>query len=387
MRPTGKLHLGNLVGALENWVKLQDQYDCYYFVADWHMLTTEYADPSDLQSNIQEMVTDWLAVGLDPAKAVFFVQSRLPEHAELFLLFSMVTPLGWLERVPTYKEQLENIKDRDIHTFGFLGYPVLQAADILMYKADCVPVGEDQVPHVELTREIARRFNIAYGELILPDYPDEGWSGLGTSAGLPHSINIQLFPDSPRVVDDKRGLITKHFRSASLAEKADLLNNGLGTVKPIFPEPQSLLTPSPRLRGTDGRKMSKSYNNAIFLSDPPEVVSKKVAGMMTDPARQRRYDPGDPEICPVFDHHKIFSQPEVVERANRECRTAEIGCVECKKLMTQSLNKFLEPVQERRKAYEQAPQKVWDILEKGTRKARVIAQETMDEVRAAVKLT
>ncbi len=354
MRPTGKLHLGNLVGALENWVKLQDQYDCYYFVADWHMLTTDYDDPSALQPNIQEMVTDWLAVGLDPAKAVFFVQSRLPEHAELFLLFSMVTPLGWLERVPTYKEQLENIKDRDIHTFGFLGYPVLQAADILMYKADCVPVGEDQVPHVELTREIARRFNLLYGRN----------DGAGAAK-----------------------LDGKTYAESSLEGKAEFIHRGLVTIDPLFPEPESLLTPSPRLRGTDGRKMSKSYNNAIFLSDPPEVVSKKVAGMMTDPARQRRHDPGDPEKCPVFDHHKIFSQPEVVERANRECRTAEIGCVECKKLMAQSLNKFLEPVQERRKAYEQAPQKVWDILEEGTRKARRVANETMDEVRAAVKLT
>ena len=319
MRPTGKLHLGNLVGALQNWVKLQDQYESYHFVADWHMLTTDYADPSDLQTNIQEMVTDWLAVGLDPQKATFFQQSRLPEHAELYLLFGMVTPLGWLERVPTYKEQLDNLQGRDLYTYGFLGYPVLQAADILMYKADYVPVGEDQVPHVELTREIARRFNQFYG--------------------------------------------------------------------PVFPEPQALLTPSPRLRGTDGRKMSKSYNNAIFLSDSPQVVSKKVAGMMTDPARKRRWDKGNPEVCPVFDHHKLFSPPEVVERVDRECRTAEIGCVECKKLMAHHLNKFLEPIQERREIYEQSPEKVWDVLERGTRKARAVAHHTMAEVRAAVKLT
>ncbi|HET7213739.1 MAG TPA: tryptophan--tRNA ligase [Terriglobia bacterium] len=318
MRPTGKLHLGNLVGALQNWIRLQDQYESFHFVADWHMLTTEYADTAELQSNILEMVTDWLAVGLDPEKATFFVQSRLPEHAELYLIFGMVTPLGWLERVPTYKEQLDNLQGRDLHTYGFLGYPVLQAADILMYKAAYVPVGEDQVPHVELTREIARRFNQFYGE--------------------------------------------------------------------VFPEPQSLLTPSPRLRGTDGRKMSKSYGNAIFLSDPPDVVDKKVRGMMTDPARKRRYDKGNPDVCPVFDHHKLFSPPEVIERVNRECRTAELGCVDCKKMMAHYLNEYLAPIQERRKVYERDPQKVWDVLAAGTEKARCVAQKTMGEVRAATKL-
>lgn len=318
MRPTGKLHLGHLVGALQNWVELQDRYESYHFVADWHALTTDYADTAELRVNIQEMVTDWLAVGLDPAKATFFLQSHLLEHAELHLLFSMVTPLGWLERVPTYKEQLDNIKDRDLHTYGFLGYPVLQAADILIYKASFVPVGEDQVPHVELTREIARRFNTFYGR--------------------------------------------------------------------VFPEPQALLTPTPKLPGTDGRKMSKSYGNTILLSDPPEVVSSKVADMMTDPARKRRTDPGNPDVCPVFDHHKIFSPPEVVDRVNRECRTAEIGCVECKQLMARHLNNSLAPIQARRKPYEQNPQRVWDVLEEGTRKAHAVAQATMTEVRAAVKL-
>jgi tryptophanyl-tRNA synthetase len=319
MRPTGKLHLGHLVGALENWVQLQDKYESYHFVADWHALTTDYADTSELRGNVREMVTDWLAVGLDPKKATFFQQSKLLEHAELHLLFSMVTPLGWLERVPTYKEQLENIHDRDLHTYGFLGYPVLQAADILIYKADFVPVGEDQVPHVELTREIARRFNTYYGR--------------------------------------------------------------------VFPEPQALLTPTPKLPGTDGRKMSKSYNNAIFLSDPPEVVENKVADMLTDPARKRRTDPGNPDICPVYDHHRIFSTAAVVERVNRECRTAEIGCVECKRLMSEHLNKSLAPIRERRRPYEQNPQLVWDVLDEGTGKAREIARATIAEVRAAVKLT
>jgi len=319
MRPTGKLHLGHLVGALQNWVELQEKYESYHFVADWHALTTDYADTSELRLNIQEMVADWLAVGLDPKKATFFQQSRLPEHAELHLLFSMVTPLGWLERVPTYKEQLDNIRDRDLHTYGFLGYPVLQAADILIYKADFVPVGEDQVPHVELTREIARRFNTYYGR--------------------------------------------------------------------VFPEPQALLTPTPKLPGTDGRKMSKSYNNAIFLSDPPEVVDAKAADMMTDPARKRRADPGNPDICPVFDVHKVFSPPAVVDRVNHECRTAEIGCVDCKRLMAENLNKSLAPIRERRRPYEQEPRRVWDVLEEGTRKARSLAQATIAEARAAVKLT
>lgn len=318
MRPTGKLHLGHWVGALENWVKLQDEYECYYFVADWHALTTHYDDTSELRDNVQEMVVDWLAVGLDPKQAVFFVQSRLPEHAELHLLFSMVTPLGWLERVPTYKEQLDNIKDRDLHTYGFLGYPVLQASDILMYKARYVPVGEDQVPHVELTREIARRFNNYYGL--------------------------------------------------------------------VFPEPQALLTPVPRLRGTDGRRMSKSYGNSILLSDPPEVVSEKASFMMTDPARKRRYDPGNPDVCPVFDHHKVFSTPEVVARVDRECRTAELGCVDCKKTMAEHLNRFLDPIRARRKTYEKDPERAWKVLEDGTAKARQVAQATMAEVRAAVKL-
>jgi len=318
MRPTGKLHLGNLVGALQNWIRLQEEYESFHFVADWHMLTTDYADPSAVHENTWEIVADWLAAGLDPKKATFFVQSRLPEHAELHLLFSMVTPLGWLERVPTYKEQLENIKDRDIHTYGFLGYPLLQAADILMYRADAVPVGEDQVPHVELTREVARRFNQFYG--------------------------------------------------------------------PVFPEPQALLTPSPRLPGTDGRKMSKSYDNAILLTDPPDTVSKKLATMITDPARKRRTDPGNPDVCPVFDLHKIFSKQENIDRVNRECRTAEIGCLDCKGLLAGHVNETLAPIQERRKPYEEKPQLVWDILEEGTCKARKVAQETMAEVHAAVKL-
>jgi len=373
MRPTGRLHLGNLVGALQNWVKLQDEYDSFHFVADWHMLTTGYADTSDLKENTKEMVADWLAAGLDPNKATFFVQSRLPEHAELHLLFSMVTPLGWLERVPTYKEQLDNLKDRDINTYGFLGYPLLQAADILMYKADAVPVGEDQVPHVELTREVARRFNLIYGRL-------EQVSGVLTGPGIRGVV--------ANLPDPLKDLVAEHFNEeSSLEARAEYLNKGLVKLLPIFPEPEALLTSAPRLRGTDGRKMSKSYNNAIFLTDKPESVRKTLAGYMTDPARKRRTDPGDPEVCPVFDLHKVFSAQETIDRVNRECRTAEIGCVDCKKLAAGHLNSFLAPVQERRKPYEQNPQLVWDVLEEGTAKARKVAQATMKEVRAAVKLT
>jgi tryptophanyl-tRNA synthetase len=384
MRPTGKLHLGNLVGALQNWVKLQNEYDSYHFVADWHMLTTDYADPSEVTENTLQMVTDWLAAGLDPNKATFFVQSRLPEHAELHLLFSMITPLSWLERVPTYKEQLENITDRDLHTYGFLGYPLLQAADILMYKADAVPVGEDQVPHVELTREVARRFNLAYGKLVLPELPVETVPGLATKSGIASRVGPTLWTDVS--LGEKVAAIERAFRSSSLDERADYLNNGLGKVTQVFSEPRALLTPSPRLPGTDGRKMSKSYNNAIFLTDPPDVVSKKLATMITDPARKRRNDPGNPDICPVFDLHKIFSSQVTIDQVNRECRTAEIGCLDCKKMLAQHLNRALAPIQQRRKPYEENPQQVWDILEAGTSQARKVAQATMAEVRAAVKL-
>jgi tryptophanyl-tRNA synthetase len=385
MRPTGKLHLGNLVGALQNWIELQDRYESFHFVADWHMLTTDYADTADLKSNTQEMITDWLAAGLDPGKATFFIQSRLPEHAELFLLFSMVTPLGWLERVPSYKEQLENIKDRDIHTFGFLGYPVLQAADILMYKANAVPVGEDQVPHVELTREVARRFNNAFGEIELtgegqhpPD--DPYWGGLATGSGL--GAQAEFYESR-----DKVAFMKTAFRRSPLDVRAYYLHNGLGRIREIFPEPQALLTPSPRLPGTDGRKMSKSYENAIFLSDPPDTVKKKLATMITDPARKRRTDKGNPDVCPVFDLHKVFSTSQDIDRVNRECRTAEIGCLDCKGLLAQHVNARLAPIQERRKVYEQEPRKVWDVLEEGTARARKVAQATMAEVRSAVKLT
>jgi tryptophanyl-tRNA synthetase len=322
MRPTGKLHLGNYVGALHNWVGMQDQYECFFCVVDWHALTTDYADTSRVKENSIEVAFDWLAAGLDPAKSVLFLQSHVPAHAELHLLLSMITPLGWLERVPTYKEQRENIKDKDLGTYGFLGYPVLQSADIMIYKADVVPVGEDQVAHVELTREIARRFNGFYG-----------------------------------------------------ASEA------------VFPEPQSLLTPAAKLPGTDGRKMSKSYGNTILLADPEPVVRQKLKTMVTDPARVRRSDPGNPDVCPVGDLHKIFSSKETMAKVNEGCRSAGIGCIECKGWAADALVKLLEPIQERRRKYEEKPRDAWDILEAGAEKARVVAGQTMDGVRGAMGMS
>jgi tryptophanyl-tRNA synthetase len=344
MRSTGKLHLGNYVGALENWVRMQDQYDCLFFIADWHALTTDYADTSRLKENSVEVLLDWLAAGLDPEKCVMFIQSHVPAHAELHLLLSMITPLGWLERVPTYKEQKENIKEKDLGTYGFLGYPVLQSADILIYKADVVPVGEDQVAHVELTREIARRFNVLY----------------------------------PRQ-DVQVGLLQPGIVSPKVAEER--LRRLL-----VFPEPQALLTPAPRLPGTDGRKMSKSYGNAILLTDPEPVVRLKLKTMVTDPARVRRTDPGNPDVCPVGDLHKIFSSKETMAKVYEGCRSAGIGCIECKSWAADAIVKIISPMQDRRKKYEDNPRLAWDILEAGSARAREIAGATMNDVRAAMGL-
>jgi len=332
MRPTGKLHLGNYVGALRNWVNLQDDYDCFYFIADWHALTTDYADTSNVKQSSLEVIIDYLASGLDPERSVLFIQSHVPQHAELYLLFGMITPLGWLERVPTYKEQRENIKDKDLSTYGFLGYPLLQSADILMYQADFVPVGEDQVPHIELTREVARRFNQFYPRKVAADDRDP-----------------------KRLV--------------------------------VFPEPKPLLTPAAKLPGTDGRKMSKSYDNTILLSEPEASLRSKLKTMVTDPARVRRSDPGNPDVCPVGDLHKIFSSPETMSKVYDGCRSASIGCIECKGWAADSLWKVLEPIQERRAKYEADPKLAWDILEAGSAKARIAAESTMNEVRAATNLS
>ena len=347
MRSTGKLHLGNYVGALANWVGMQDKYECFFCIADWHALTTDYADTSKVKENSLEVALDWLAAGLDPEKSVIFIQSHVPAHAELHLLFSMITPLGWLERVPTYKEQRDNIKDKDLGTYGFLGYPVLQAADILIYKADFVPVGEDQVAHVELTREVARRFNTFYGR-----------SG---------SVLREVY----RPI--KEGGFT--FTSPTLKEKD------------VFPEPQSLLTPAPRLPGTDGRKMSKSYGNAILLTDPEPVVRQKLKPMVTDPARVKRTDKGDPDKCPVGDLHKIFSSNETMAEVYEGCRSAGIGCLECKSWAADALVQLLNPMQERRRKFEDNPRLAWDILEDGSKRASQAAAETMRDVRAAMGMS
>jgi tryptophanyl-tRNA synthetase len=318
MRPTGPLHLGHLTGALDNWVPLQDSYECFYAIVDWHALTTDYADPSAIRANILEVACDWLAAGLDPKKSTLFIQSHVKQHAELHLLLSMVIPVPWLERVPSYKEQQQNLKERDLSTYGFLGYPLLQSADIIVYKADAVPVGEDQAPHIELTREIVRRFNHLYG--------------------------------------------------------------------PVFPEPKTLLTATPRIPGTDGRKMSKSYGNAIYLKDPPEVVAAQLKPMLTDPARKRRSDPGTPEICPVFDLHKAFSSAATREWAAHGCRTAGIGCLDCKGKLIEHLLERLAAIHARRPEYASRPDTVWDILREGGKRAREVAEATMREVRTAMKL-
>lgn len=320
MRPTGKLHLGNYMGALANWVKLQDQYECYFFIADWHALTTDYADTSQVTANIKEVLLDYLAAGLDQEKSVIFLQSRVPQHAELALLLGMSTPLGWLERVPSYKEMQENLANRDLTTYGFLGYPVLMSADILLYQPDFVPVGQDQQAHVELTREIARRFNQFYR-----------------------------------------------------------LNE-----REVLPEPKVLLTPSPKLPGTDGRKMSKSYGNTILISDPEPVVRQKLKTMVTDPARIRRTDKGDPDKCPVGDLHKVFSTPETMAKVYEGCRSAGIGCIECKGWAADALVQVLAPMQERRSQITE-PQAM-EILEEGSRRAEARAEQTMIKVREAMKM-
>jgi tryptophanyl-tRNA synthetase len=318
MRPTGRLHLGHLHGALKNWLRLQEQYRCYFFVADWHALTTDYASPQGVQQSTTEMVMDWLSVGLDPGRCVIFRQSRVKEHAELHLLLSMIVPVSWLERNPTYKEQIKEVVGKDLSTYGFLGYPVLQAADIIMYKATKVPVGVDQAPHVELTREIVRRFNQFY--------------------------------------------------------------------RPIFPEPDVLLTETQKLPGLDGRKMSKSYNNTVFLSDSPEEIDQKLSRMMTDPARVRRTDPGEPEKCPAFQLHKIYCTPDEIGYVSQGCRTAGIGCLECKKVMIKHVINDLAPVREKRAVYENKPEEVEAVLASGNRTAQQQAAATMTEVRETLGL-
>jgi tryptophanyl-tRNA synthetase len=391
MRPTGRLHIGHYFGALQNWVKLQNDpsYECFYFIADWHALTSDYADTSAIAQNTIEIMTDYLAAGLDPKRSVIFQQSLVPEHAELHLLLSMVTPLGWLERVPTYKEALENIKDKDLHNYGFLGYPVLQCADIVIYSEDgvqlFVPVGEDQVSHVELSREIVRRFKLAFAELLLPNLTNEAaWAGLATQSGIFSEVGPRIFPDAPGSYADKPGVLKAAFRKASLQERGYYVANGLGTLAPLLNEPDVMLTHTPRIPGLDGRKMSKSYGNAITLSESDADIRAKTKVMVTDPARKRRTDPGNPDVCPVYDWHKLFSTRETLEWSAQGCRTAGIGCIECKAKMADHLIEWITPVRERRVEYEKHPKKVLEILDEGSKKARKVAQGTMERVREAV---
>ena len=349
MRPTGRLHLGNYMGALYNWVQLQDQYDCFFFIADLHALTTDYADPSTLRQNIRDVALDFLSAGLDPERCTVFIQSHVPQHSELHTLFSMFTPLPWLERVPTYKDQQEQLREKDLNTYGFLGYPLLQSADILLYQPDFVPVGQDQIAHVELTREVARRFNALYCSALTPAIE---------KARADHS--------------------DKEIIEAEIA--ANNVTAG------ILPEPKVLLTPSPKLPGLDGRKMSKSYNNTIMLSEPEADVRAKIKTMVTDPARIRRTDKGNPDVCPVFDLHKVFSTEETQQKAREGCTTAGIGCIECKSWVADAIVSTIKPIQERRRVLEDDPGNVDAILWDGSARARRRAIQTLQHVRQAMGL-
>jgi tryptophanyl-tRNA synthetase len=373
MRPTGRLHLGNYMGALYNWVHLQQDYDCYFFIADLHALTTDYADPGDVQANNIEITLDFLAAGLDPGRCVIFKQSDVPAHSELFLLFSMFTPLGWLERVPTYKDQQEQLREKDLATYGFLGYPLLQAADILLYKPDFVPVGADQIAHVELTREVARRFNSLYPGDFFTSPEAAPWE---MPAILEKARKLAGEPkDSTRTGFSHRQL----FEAASQTKKI----SPFGRLE-ILPEPQALLTPSPKLPGLDGRKMSKSYKNHIELSESDENIRAKLKVMVTDPARIRRDDPGNPDVCPVFDLHKVFSSEETQLKAAEGCRTAGIGCIECKSWVADAIVATIAPIRERREDLARRPSVVNDVLANGKDRAAKRANQTLAEAKHAM---
>jgi tryptophanyl-tRNA synthetase len=389
MRPTGLLHLGHYHGVLKNWIELQHSYECFFFVADWHALTTHYEDPSIIAESTRDMVIDWLAAGVNPGSSTLFIQSRIPEHAELFTLLAMITPLGWLERVPSYKDQQEKLKDRDLATYGFLGYPLLQSADILMYRAGFVPVGEDQVAHVELTREIARRFNYFYGSE--PDFENK----VNAAIRKMGKKNAKLYQDARKRYQEQgdtdalfigRALLDSQ-QNISLSDRERLLGYLDGEGRIILPEPQSLLTVSSRMPGIDGQKMSKSYNNTIALREDPDSVSRKIKTMPTDPARVRRTDPGDPEKCPVWEFHQVYTDEATKAELATGCRTASIGCIDCKQYIIDSMLDELKPIQQRVTEYLSDLAAVDAIINEGCEAARDVAQDTMDEVRKVMGLS
>ena len=389
MRPTGRLHLGHYHGVLKNWVDLQHEYQCFFFVADWHALTTHYDDPSMVPQSTWDMVIDWLAAGVDPEKATVFVQSRIPEHAELHLLLSMITPLGWLERVPTYKDQQDKLKEKDLSTYGFLGYPLLQAADILVYRAGMVPVGEDQVVHVELTREVARRFNHIYGRE--PDFEEKAEQAVKKMG----KKNAKAFNGLRRTYQEQgdgealaaaRALLESQ-QNIGAADRDRLFGYLEGGGKVILPEPQPLLTKASKMPGLDGQKMSKSYDNTIPLDASPEVVEKQMRTMPTDPARVRRNDPGNPDVCPVWQFHEVYSDDETRDWVQQGCRSAGIGCIDCKQPVIDAVLAELRPMQERGHEYAAQPDLVREIIGAGCERASVVARETMVEVRQAMSLS
>ena len=388
MRPTGALHLGHYHGALKNWVRLQSEYPCFFFVADWHALTTHYESPDIIQKNVWEMVTDWLAAGLDPTQATIFIQSRVPEHAELHLLLSMGTPLGWLERVPTYKDQQEKLADKDLATYGFLGYPLLQAADILIYRAGFVPVGEDQVPHIELTREVARRFNHLYGsEPGFEVKALEAIKKLGSKkAKLYAEFRNRYQQEGDGSALENGQALLNDAQNLSMGDRERLFGYLEGSRRLILVEPEALLTEASRLPGIDGQKMSKSYGNSIAMREDPASVTKKIRTMPTDPARVRRTDPGEPTRCPVWQLHLVYSNAEVQEWAAKGCRSAGIGCLECKQPVIDEVIKEQQPFHERAQPYLDDPSLLRNIVADGCEKARKAAQETMRDVREAMGL-
>jgi len=389
MRPTGRLHLGHYHGVLKNWVRLQHEYDCYFFVADWHALTTEYENPRGIAEASWEMAIDWLAAGVNPNAATLFVQSRIIEHAELHLLLSMITPLGWLERVPSFKDQQEQLREKDLATYGFLGYPLLQSADILIYRAGLVPVGEDQVAHVELTREVARRFNHLYGRE--PDFEERAEAAVKKmgkkNAKLYHQLRKRHQEEGDaEAVETARALLETQ-QNITLADRERLFGYLEGGTKIILPEPEPLLTEAPRMPGLDGRKMSKSYGNYIGLREEPAEVEKKLRTMPTDPARVRRNDPGDPENCPVWPLHQVYSEESTRAWVQEGCRSAGIGCVECKQPVIDGVLAELAPLRERAQGFEEDPDLVRKIIHDGCEAARDTARDTMEEVRHAMGLT